>query len=143
MIYSTDISNILEETYPEILVDDIDRDNLLEMAKELTYGSAKIILSGNEILGSETFQNLKVKNEQQKEAIFNSQYMIYEKPSEEENRKTMTEEEWNGAIGMLDQPTPNKFVPNNFDVVVDAKKRKVRNDEPKETQIADGLFLYH
>ena len=94
MIYSTDISNILEETYPEILVDDVDRDNLLEMAKELTYGSAKIILSGNEILGSETFENLKVKNEKQKETIFNSQYMIYEKPSEEENRKTMTDEEW-------------------------------------------------
>ena len=113
------------------------------MAKELTYGSAKIIFSGNEILGTETFESLKVKNEQQKEAIFNSHYMIYEKPSQEENRKTMTDEEWDSAVGMLNQPAPNKFVPQNFDVVVDTKKRKVRNDEPKETQIADGLFLYH
>ena len=50
MVHSLDISNILEDTYGEILVNDIDRDNLVQMAGELTYNSAKILFTGNEIL---------------------------------------------------------------------------------------------
>ena len=44
---------------------------------------------------------------------------------------------------MLNEPQPNKFVPNNFEIVVPESKRKLRNDEPKETKIDEGLFLYH
>ena len=58
MVHSLDISNILEDTYGEILVNDIDRDNLVQMAGELTYNSAKILFTGNEILQSDIFDGI-------------------------------------------------------------------------------------
>ena len=101
MVHSTDISNILEETYGEILIDGIDRDNLVEMAGAINYGAAKIVFSGNEILSSDIFDGLAVTNDEAKEAIFGSRFKTYGKPTQEENRATMTDEEWGEATRML------------------------------------------
>ena len=79
MVYSQDISTILEETYGEILVDNIDKDNLIEMAGILTYEAAKVILMGNDILSSETFVNLTLLKDEDKENYFGSKFKIYEK----------------------------------------------------------------
>ena len=60
----------MEETYGEILIDGIDRDNLVEMVGAINYGTAKIVFSGNEILSSDIFDGLAVTNDEAKEAIF-------------------------------------------------------------------------
>ena len=62
MVHSTDVSSIIEDTYSETIINDIDRENLIQMAGELIYDSAKIIMSGNDILGSEIFDGLTGKN---------------------------------------------------------------------------------
>ena len=79
MVYSRDISSILEDTYGEILVEDIDRDNLIEMAGILSIESAKIVFSGNEILSSDTFSSLTLLRDEEKENFFGSKYKTYEK----------------------------------------------------------------
>ena len=62
MVHSTDVSSIIEDTYFETIINDIDRENLIQMASELNYDSTKIIMSGNDILGSDIFNGLTGKN---------------------------------------------------------------------------------
>ena len=80
MVHSTDVSSIIEDTYFETIINDIDRENLIQMASELIYDSAKIIMSGNDILGGDIFDGLTGKNQEKKEIHFGSRYTKYDKP---------------------------------------------------------------
>lgn len=71
------------------------------MAKELSYESAKVIVTGNKILESDTFSDLEIKKEETKEDYFGSHYKVVEKPTLDKNAIGKQEKE------MLSEPAPN------------------------------------
>ena len=83
IIFSDDISKILRSSYSETLIDQIEIDEIREIASKMTYESCKVVLSGKNaikmIQDQGDFVSLRP---QQKDTWFKTAYTVIKKPAQ-------------------------------------------------------------
>ncbi len=73
IIFSQDLTRLLMETYSETQLYEIDKDDIQQVLKEMTYKSCKVVLSGKNLCSQHQFTPVK---EPAKDRWFKTTFMV-------------------------------------------------------------------
>lgn len=90
LIFSKDITKIIKDTYPDFVVQPIEISYLLELLSHFTLQNSKILISGKNLLSSDTFHHDKSRSEEHLEVWFKTKYMTIHRNDKQINKLIST-----------------------------------------------------
>ena len=131
-----DNTNIIQEVYPEAVIDSIDTEDIRDLLAQFTLDKCKLVLMAPGLLTEQCNVELpKAISVQKVEEWFLTKYQLFKKPSASELAASFDEDERKSSIGLFTKPAKNEFVPQDFTII--AKERKTHNETPKLITLQD------
>lgn len=132
MIFTQDMSRVLQDVYEDAVFAEVDLEDCKRFATECSYERCKVIFAGKGLLsaGKITADQAEIKVEK----WFSSKYTTCKKPENlhELFMSLFLDNAWYSAVRNIEQPRPNRFVPQDTTSIVHVTKRKSKNDAPEE-----------